>query len=161
MKKFSEAKRTAEAERESQAQQVATAQAKLSKKESEVFGKGEEVNRQRAEQEEKEDEVRKGDPVWLTPGFDFAARAAEADREVEEARSAGADDSTFLATFMNDVVEHATKNGQCGVCKQKCGEPEIEHMRKKQKKYHEKSSVPQDERTERIRQKSELARDLR
>ena len=68
VKKFSEAKRTAEAERESQAQQVATAQAKLSKKESEVFGKGEEVNRQRAEQEEKEDEVRKGDPVWLTPG---------------------------------------------------------------------------------------------
>ena len=106
-------------------------------------------------------QVRKGDPVWLTPGFDFAARAAEADREVEEARSAGADDNTFLAKFMNDVMEHATNNGQCGVCKQQCGEPEIEHMRKKQKKYHEKSSVPQDERTERIRQKSELARDLR
>ena len=158
VKKFSEAKRTAEAERESQAQQVATAQVKLSKKESEVNSKGEEVNRLRAELEEKEDEVRKGDPVWLTPGFDFAARAAEADRELEEARSAGADNDTFLASFMTDMVDHATNRGACGVCKQQCGEPQIEHMRKKQKKYQEMGSVPPAERAERIRQKSELAR---
>jgi len=160
VKKHSEAKRTAEAERESQAQQVATAQGKLSKKESEVFGKSEEVNRQKAEQEEKEDEVRKGDPVWLTPGFDFAARAAEADREVDEARKAGEGSDAFLATFMTDVVDNATAKGQCGVCRQECGEVQIEHMRKKQKRYQDKSSVRPEERNEKIRQKSELARKL-
>ena len=183
VKKHSEAKRTAEAERESQAQQVATAQAnpnpspnsnpnpspnphqvataqgKLSKKESEVFGKSEEVNRQKAEQEEKEDEVRKGDPVWLTPGFDFAARAAEADREVDEARKAGEGSDAFLATFMTDVVDNATAKGQCGVCRQECGEVQIEHMRKKQKRYQDKSSVRPEERHEKIRQKSELVRE--
>jgi len=160
VKKFSEAKRTAEAERESQAHQVATAQAKLSKKESEVFGKSEEINRQKAEQEEKENEVRKGDPGWLTAGFDFAARAAEADREVEETRGAGVGENVYLANFMTQMVENAEKKGKCGVCLQQCAEPQIEVMRKKQKKCAVAAGVPPEERAERIKQKSELARKL-
>lgn len=161
VKKFSEAKRTAEAERESQAQQVASAQGRLNKKENEVTSKGEEVSRQKAELEEKEDEVRKGDPAWLTPGFDFAARVAEAEREAEEARSAGSDQNEVFATFMTDLIGVAERKKQCGVCKQQCGEEQIEHMRKRQRKFQETASVSPEEKQERIRQKSELARNLR
>ena len=156
VKKFSEAKRTCEAERESQAQQVATAQARLSKKESEVYGKSEEVNRQRAEQEATEEEVRKSNPAWLADGFDFVAKTAEAEREAEEARGGG--DDVFMAGFLEKVIDNAGRKGKCGVCDQQCAEPQIEHMRKKQKKYADKESVSPEERTERTRQKSELAR---
>ena len=62
---------------------------------------------------------------------------------------------------MTDLIGVAERKKQCGVCKQQCGEEQIEHMRKRQRKFQETASVSPEEKQERIRQKSELARNLR
>ena len=59
---------------------------------------------------------------------------------------------------MTDLIGMAEQKGKCGVCKQQCGAEQIEHMRKKRQKIQETASVSPEEKQERIRQKSELAR---
>ena len=61
---------------------------------------------------------------------------------------------------MTDLIGVAERKKQCGVCKQQCGEEQIEHMRKRQRKYQETASMSPQEKQERIRQKSELARHI-